>query len=843
MPPYFRVFLVLIVLSFGFGVAAQTPTLLPDEPDSAAFIESTFDLQSSYASVRCVSSDASCPPNITIAPPCFTAVCDGAEQTYPTTETYADIQAAADAAQPGDLIVITPGHYAGVVLENTGGADGAYIHFLGLGALGDVVIDRVANPELSWLRHHFYFINTHHYILQNLTFTGSEEGAGIFFSGYFSETGSFSHHMIVSGVYSHDNYSWGMHTTAASQLLIQDSVFTNSADEHGLYVSGSGDDILIRRNVFQGNNAAGVQVNPDPQTAVSELFYWILNTTGETCGWTESDVEFTGAAEWDDIKRCYDEQGLPDLGAYIEDGIGERLIIEQNIITGNGSAGGAGINLASVRHSVVRSNLIYGNGAAGIACWDNAYAEEKGLASSQFGCQYVVFANNTIVDEGGSRGALILNRDARDLLVYNNIIVRDRYDAYEIAENAGNGLRSGANYYFAQSVTDAPGFGGEEGSITGFSIDEALAQFVRPSFDAWIIPAGDGYQLNPDRPDFHPRVGSALAAGANDAYVPTLDLFGTPYGSEIGALAVSSETVTVTQAEPTAAPAAMRGSVVFSLNGQAHMIRDGELINLSAALDPISPGEDGFINISPDGEWLIFDTTRFDPACADWSCWAVMRADLSDPAVIYVEGQPLHADGAAAVLSGGNAAVVETDMGDNDIDLIVIARGDSGWYWQHVLSSGSGYPFNRQPAVSADGSRVLFDCMIEPYGGIGGSICEAGIAGESLREVMPPDTAAGFIHHADYAPDGTIIFEAAWAGEQLWALDPGSSTPRLIAADFHNDNTPCVLADGSIVSLWLNRPNSAGIHEIKWMTADGAQSLMLLIDQDVTDIGMGCGDS
>lgn len=77
--------------------------------------------------------------------------------------------------------------------------------------------------------------------------------------------------MIVLDVYSHGNYEWGMHTTATSYMLIQDSVFTNSEDEHGLYISGSGDHIIVRRNVFQGNSSAGLQINADPQTATLEF--------------------------------------------------------------------------------------------------------------------------------------------------------------------------------------------------------------------------------------------------------------------------------------------------------------------------------------------------------------------------------------------------------------------------------------------------------------------------------------------------------------------------------------------------------------------------------------------
>jgi hypothetical protein len=57
---------------------------------------------------------------------------------------------------------------------------------------------------------------------------------------------------------------------------------------------------------------------------------------------------------------------------------------------------------------------------------------------------------------------------------------------------------------------------------------------------------------------------------------------------------------------------------------------------------------------------------------------------------------------------------------------------------------------------------------------------------------------------------------------------------------FNNDNDPCVLPDGRIASLWLERPGGGGRHEIKVMSADGRQYLMALTGADVADIGIGC---
>ncbi len=513
---------------------AETPggTVLPSaELDTEAFLNANFHFQEAYTRALCVSASGSCPAEVEAPVPCLTVACKHEARVYPVAATFETIQAASDAAMPGDLVIIMPGEYRGVAVEEKSGADGAYIHFRGWGEPGQVVVTQVADPSKEWLRDLFYFIDSSYYIIQGITFAEAPR-AGLFFSGYFSETGHFASHIVVMDVYSHNNGVWGMHTTATSYMVVQDSVFANSREEHGLYQSGSGDNLLVRRNVFQNNYNAGYQMNADPQTAMLELFYWLENATGDTCDLSEEEVDYGGSASWDDVKACYDRQGLPDLGAFIEDGIGENIIVEQNVLTGNGAGGGAAINLASVRGAAVRNNLIYGNEAGGVACWDNAYADEKGLdrSESPFGCQQVRVVNNTIVDgeEAPSYSAVTFNSNARDMVAVNNIIARARDDAYEILDTSSQGLVSGYNYCYALTIEN-PELAvslDADASLTGFTIDEALTHFVAPGFAEWVSPDGAWYRLNPERPDFRLAPASPLIDAGDPAYMPTLDLFG-----------------------------------------------------------------------------------------------------------------------------------------------------------------------------------------------------------------------------------------------------------------------------------------------------------------------------
>jgi hypothetical protein len=848
-----KLFWLIFVLGFfvlGTSARAQTPS---SEADSDAFINANFILQDAYNGVLCVSQDGACPAEISVAVPCLAADCARTEQTYAVSQTFDTIQGAAEAAQPGNLIIITPGRYAGVNLELTGGTDGAYIHFLGWGEPGSVIIDRIADPALDWLRHNFYFIAAHHYIIQNLAFENAPDGAGIFVSGFFSETGQFAHHVIVMNVYSHDNSNWGLHTTATNYILVQDSVFTNSREEHGAYFSGSGDNMLIRRNVFQGNIASGLQVNSDPYSATEELYYWISNTSGDTCGISEDDLEFI---TWDEVKACYDAQGLPDLGEFIEDGISQGIIIEQNVMTANGEIGGAAINLASLRNSTVRNNIIYGNFAGGITCWDDAYAESKGLDSSPFGCANLVISNNTIVDDEGNRGGLIITNDAHDIQIFNNIIIRDRFDAYEIAFNSGNGTRGGSNYYTAQNVEESPGYAGDEGSFADISVAEGLAQFVNPNFNFWVLEGEGRVMTNPDRPDFSPLPDSVLATAGNLAYATQWDALGNSRsGTEIGALAVGVGSVAAPDrpgpqqpaAESPPAPAQTSpGLVAYSQGGQIYLldILSGPQ-NLSAMMDTIAPGLDGWVNIAPDGQWLLMETERFDPECNGWACLAIGTVPFGATGVIYVDGAPLHSGNFGAVASGGGTVVYAQTDGPHSMDIFSTTRSDTGWASPVVLTSDSPYDWNDVPALSSDGARLLFECGNEPYGAAGTAICEVNIDGSGLRVVLTPDNApAGFspggaLTHADYAPDGSIVFEGEWNGSQIWRLPAGGTEAIPVGAAFNNDNAPCVLSDGRIVSLWLDRPGGPGLHELKIMNADGSGEQMLVQDADVVEIGCG----
>jgi Tol biopolymer transport system component len=177
-----------------------------------------------------------------------------------------------------------------------------------------------------------------------------------------------------------------------------------------------------------------------------------------------------------------------------------------------------------------------------------------------------------------------------------------------------------------------------------------------------------------------------------------------------------------------------------------------------------------------------------------------------------------------------------------------MVRIGGDWGAPVLLTGGSPYSYNDQPAISTDGSRVVFNCSDVPYGQEGTAICEVSTEGTGFRVVLTPAQGPGgtpqdAVRHPDYGPDGSIIFEGDWNGtEQIWRMPPGATEPIRVSPQFSNDNSPCVLPDGRIASLWLNRPGGQDFHEIKVMATDGSSYVMALASVDVADVGIGCGE-
>lgn len=360
--------------------------------------------------------------------------------------------------------------------------------------------------------------------------------------------------------------------------------------------------------------------------------------------------------------------------------------------------------------------------------------------------------------------------------------------------------------------------------------------FVRSIAWLWLGIAliGCGADVENDAPAQAPTTSGTAVA------VPT---------AEVGETAVAPTALAVTTAAT--APA---GHIHYTLSSNQHLYRldlaDPENPqDLTETLDALAAGADEWSNLSPDGAWVLLSTERaFDADCVGWACLVRLPGDLSTGEVLRTPGGVIHAEGFGAIAAGGDLVVFVGSDGPHAQDLYAVARQGTGWQEPRLLTADSPYDSHTQPAISADGRTILFNCDPDLQDGQEGTaVCQVSSDGSGFQTLIGPadgpgGTAVSALRHPDYAPDGSVVFEADWDGEQIWRLPPGGGTPVQVTTAFNNDNSPCVLPDGRIASLWLDRPGGQGDHELKIMHADGREYVLLVTDQDIFDLGLGCGE-
>ncbi|MCD4654445.1 right-handed parallel beta-helix repeat-containing protein [bacterium] len=292
------------------------------------------------------------------------------------SEPWATISHAADMARAGDTIHVTAGTYAESVRFVHPGEPENLIRCIGE---GDVLV----NAEgADWgLFVDGYEDNNGKYVeIDGVSVTNATRG-GIRIS--------WANDTIIKNCESFTNGRWGIFTDYADDIQLLDNNCHDNIEEHGIYVSNSGDRPLIRGNICWNNAGAGIQINADP--------------------------------------------------AMEGDGITSKALVEDNICYNNGELGGAAINLASVRDSVIRNNLLYGNHAGGIACWGDGNGPD-------WGCKDNVFVNNTIVfDSDEGRWCLSLKEASTNAVILNNILIGGRRGALEFSSDSLNGMQSDYN--------------------------------------------------------------------------------------------------------------------------------------------------------------------------------------------------------------------------------------------------------------------------------------------------------------------------------------------------------------------------------------------------------------
>ncbi len=169
--------------------------------------------------------------------------------------------------------------------------------------------------------------------------------------------------VVIRNNWCDQNGVWGILTGFSDDILIENNVTSRSGTQHGIYVSNSCVNPVVRRNVVWGNYANGLHFNGD----VSQGGVGVI----------------TGA------------------------------LVERNVIYDNGVGGGSGINCDGVQSSVFRNNLIYGNHASGISLY---------RIDASDGAKNNVVVNNTIVMASDGRWAVNIKDGSTGNAVFNNIL-------------------------------------------------------------------------------------------------------------------------------------------------------------------------------------------------------------------------------------------------------------------------------------------------------------------------------------------------------------------------------------------------------------------------------------
>lgn len=267
---------------------------------------------------------------------------------------WATLQKAADSVEPGDTVIVRPGDYTGFWL-NRSGTQLAPITFSALDG-ATVIFDNF--QTMDGINIEDYESGIHDVIIEGFTVQGSSR-AGIRVVG---TAGSPAQRITLRHNTCHSNARWGIFSGHVDYMTVEDNQCSNSQDEHGIYLSNSGDFNIARGNVCYGNAGGGIQFNADAS-----------------------------------------EGG---------DGIMSEALIENNVCFDNGSKGGAALNMDGLQDSVIRGNLLYGNHAGGITLFS-----QDGLAST--GNRVLC---NTIIQADNARWCIRIANASTDNTVLNNIL-------------------------------------------------------------------------------------------------------------------------------------------------------------------------------------------------------------------------------------------------------------------------------------------------------------------------------------------------------------------------------------------------------------------------------------
>lgn len=256
-------------------------------------------------------------------------------------------------------------------------------------------------------------------------------------------------HITVTGCRMGDNGKWGILTGFVDDFRAEGNECWGSRDEHGIYHSNSGDRFVIRGNYIHDNSGNGIHLNGDPE-----------------------------------------------MGG---DGVMNFGLVENNIITRNGNAGGAGINMTHVHDMLVRNNLIWNNFAGGFTVYQDNGGDEQSS-------QRVLITGNTVWFRSNDRNVVNIAATSRKVVVAGNILVAaSRSATLQVDSDHLSTILSDWNVHWSADTTTL---------VSVKDRSEKLSAWVRATGNDTHSKIADPLFVRPDSGNFNLEAASpALDAG------------------------------------------------------------------------------------------------------------------------------------------------------------------------------------------------------------------------------------------------------------------------------------------------------------------------------------------
>lgn len=286
-----------------------------------------------------------------------------------------------------------------------------------------------------------------------------------------------------------------------------------------------------------------------------------------------------------------------------------------------------------------------------------------------------------------------------------------------------------------------------------------------------------------------------------------------------------------------------RGNDSFDRTLYMINLETGVTENISNKLNSIigENRKDNAINISPDGSHLIINSKL------NGNKLYIINIDNNTKDVLKIENRYIWPEHAFAISNDGNIVAITKRNKGSGTDVVSYIKSNGKWKKGVILSKGTDEDFFAGgPAFSFDSKRIIFTCRVKQNIL---ALCSNNISGNDLKiEVSERNLDTQKLHlirSPDYTLNGDVVFEVEDVlGEVIWIKKTDKEKAYPINTTFRNDNSPCVLPNNYIASLWLSRPgNPKGKHELKLMPQNGSHYKMLVKDINIRDIGLGCGGS